>query len=364
MTTTDLSASQTGSRRRGGPRRRCGYLAALALAAVGLLAGALALAEVPFPTATVRYETAPRERIWDGTIEATNQATVSAQTSGRVAEILYDVNDFVEAGSVIMRFTDTEQRAAVRNAQAALEEADARFAEAESEFERISSMFQNGTVAQARYDQARANHDAARARLEAARSSLATAEQQLDYTVVRAPYAGIVSARQVEVGELVRPGQPLMSGLSLESLRVSVDVPQSMIDAIRQIGRAYIYVDDRRLPGENLTFFPIADPAANTFTVRVDLPAGSATLYPGMFVKVGFVVGEAERLLIPAAAVVYRSELTAVYRVYGDEANLQQVRLGRRYGDDVEVLAGLTEGEVVATDPVRAGVYVKERRPE
>jgi multidrug efflux pump subunit AcrA (membrane-fusion protein) len=94
------------------------------------------------------------------------------------------------------------------------------------------------------------------------------------------------------------------------------------------------------------------------------LPTGSATLYPGMFVKVGFVIGETQRLLIPAAAVVYRSELTAVYRVYGDEANLQQVRLGRRYGDDVEVLAGLTDGEIVATDPVRAGVYVKDRRSE
>ena len=77
-------------------------------------------------------------------------------------------------------------------------------------------MFENDTVAKARYDQARANYDAAQARLESARSSVASAEQQLDYTVVRAPYAGIVSARHVEVGELVRPGQPLMSGLSLE----------------------------------------------------------------------------------------------------------------------------------------------------
>jgi multidrug efflux pump subunit AcrA (membrane-fusion protein) len=137
-----------------------------------------------------------------------------------------------------------------------------------------------------------------------------------------------------------------------------------MIDPIRRIGKAFIYFDGRRVAGENLTFFPIADPASNTFTVRVDLPTGSATLYPGMFVKVGFVIGETQRLLIPAAAVVYRSELTAVYRVYGDEANLQQVRLGRRYGDDVEVLAGLTDGEIVATDPVRAGVYVKDRRSE
>ncbi len=94
--------------------------------------------------------------------------------------------------------------------------------------------------------------------------------------------------------------------------------------------------------------------------MRVDLPDGGPALYPGMIVKVGFVVGETKRLLIPAAAVVRRSELSAVYVASDDRVTLRQVRLGRRYGDAVEVLAGLSEGEVVATDPVSAGIYLKE----
>jgi RND family efflux transporter MFP subunit len=318
--------------------------------------------EVPFATLTVDYETAPRERVWDGTVEAVNQATVSAQTSGRVAEILYDVDDFVEAGEPIMRFTDTEQRAALDSARAALEEAEARATEAESEFTRISAMFENGTVARARYDQAQANRNAAAARLEAARAGVMNAEEQLDYTVVRAPYAGIVSRRHVTVGELVRPGAPLMSGLSLEDIRVVVDVPQSMLDSIREIGKANVYVGERTIAASSLTFFPVADATTNTFRVRARLPAGSATLYPGTFVKIGFVVGETQRLLLPASAIVQRSELTAVY-VVGDEAvTLRQVRVGRRYGDRIEVLAGLGAGEAVATDPVAAGVYLQERR--
>jgi RND family efflux transporter MFP subunit len=304
-------------------------------------------------------ELTPRERIWDGTVEAVNQATVSAQTSGRVAEILYDVNDLVEAGSVIMRFTDAEQRAALRSAEASLQEAEARFGEANSEFRRIAAMFENETVARARYDQANANAEAARARLEAARSAVTAAAEQLDYTVVRAPYGGIVSERLVEVGELVRPGQPLMSGVALQPLRVRVDVPQSLIDPIRSIGQAYVYAGDERVAARRLTFFPVADPASNTFRVRVDLPEVGPTLYPGVFVKVGFVVGETQRLLIPESAVVHRSELTAVYRVTGDVVVLQQIRLGRRFGDRVEVLAGLAAGDEVAVDPVRAGVYLK-----
>jgi multidrug efflux pump subunit AcrA (membrane-fusion protein) len=96
--------------------------------------------------------------------------------------------------------------------------------------------------------------------------------------------------------------------------------------------------------------------------VRVDLPEGSATLFPGMFVKVGFVVGETRRLLIPAEGIVRRSELSAVYVVGEERVELRQVRLGRRYDDDIEVLAGLDEGEQVALDPVRAGIYVKEQQ--
>jgi RND family efflux transporter MFP subunit len=261
-----------------------------------------------------------------------------------------------------MRFTDTEQRAALAAAEAAEMEAEARFAESESEYTRVAAMFENGTVARARYDQARASYDAARARLHAARAGVTSAREQLEYTLVRAPYAGIVSERLVEVGELVRPGAPLMSGLSLERLRVAVDVPQSMLDPIRRIGKAQVYLGDRTIAAEDLTFFPIADPAANTFRVRVGLPAASATLYPGSFVKVGFVIGETQRLLVPTSAVVHRSELTGVYVVTENAVALRQIRTGREYDDRVEVLAGLTAGELVAADPVSAGRYLQERR--
>jgi RND family efflux transporter MFP subunit len=340
-------------------RLSCRSTASLALAS---LAAAASAADIPLATLTVEYEQAPRERVWDGTVEAVNQATVSAQTSGRVAEIFYDVDDFVAAGAPIMRFTDTEQRAALESARSALAEAEARAAEAASEFTRVEAMFENGTVARARFEQAQANRSAAVARLEAARAGLVNAEQQLEYTLVRAPYAGIVSRRHVEVGELVRPGAPLMSGLSLEHVRVVVDVPQSMLEPIREIGQANVYAADRTIAAESLTFFPVADPATNTFRVRAVLPAGSVTLYPGTFVKTGFVVGETERLLLPEGAVVRRSELTAVYVIGSDAVTLRQIRTGRRYGERIEVLAGLAAGEAVAVDPVAAGVYLQEQR--
>lgn len=331
------------------------------LLATILLTGLPAQAAVPFETATATYTDAARERVWDGRVEAVNQATVSAQTSGRIAELPFDVNDYVAAGDIMMRFTDTEQKAALARAEAALQEANARLAEATQEFERFSKMIENNSVSRSRFDQSRANRDAARARLNAASSGVETAQEQLEYTVVRAPYAGIVSKRHVELGEMVSPGQPLISGLSLQQLRVNVDVPQSMFDSVRKIAKAFVIVDDVRVPAESMSFFPVADAAANTFRVRVNLPDGAATLYPGMFIKVGFVVGETQRLLVPAEAVVRRSELSGVYVTDGDNVVLRQVRLGRRNGNSIEVLAGLSEGEVVATDPVAAGIYLKGR---
>lgn len=318
-------------------------------------------ASPPFETVTVAYEEAPRERVWDGRIEAVNQGTVSAQTSGRVAELPFDVNDFVEAGAVVMRFTDTEQRAALNGAEAALAEARARLANAQTEFERAEKMIVNNTISQSRFDQVKAERDSARARLDAAVAGVEAAKEQLEYTVVRAPYAGIVSERHVELGELVSPGQPLISGLSLQSLRVNVDVPQSMFRAVHTIGKAFVYIGGERIAAESLTFFPVADMGSNTFRVRVNLPDGAATLYPGMFVKVGFVVGETRRLLVPVDAIVRRSELSGVYVSDGDRVALRQVRLGRTYDGSIEVLAGLDAGETIAANPVEAAIWLKER---
>jgi RND family efflux transporter MFP subunit len=312
----------------------------------------------PLETVAAAIEAATLERAYDGTVEAVNQATVSAQTAGRIAEIFYDVDDYVEAGSPIIRFTDVEQQAALQQAQAALSEAQARSREADEEFRRTEQLFNRGSSTRQEYDRAVAARDTAAARVTAARSAVSTAEQQVEYTIVRAPYAGIVTERQVAVGEAVTVGQPLMSGLSLEALRVNVALPQETAARVREHQAAAVITANGRIEPESITIFPFADPATNTFMTRVVLPPGQFSLYPGMFVKVAFVVGESRRLLIPTAALVRRSEVTGVYVVDGG-VRLRQLRIGNEFGDRVEVLAGLSEGERVAIDPVAAGIYVK-----
>ena len=347
-------------------RHRIANRPTLALAAAAMLVGAnwhaQAAEEPPVETAAAEVARAPLERVYDGTVEAVNKATMSAQTSGQVAELFYDVDDYVEPGEPIVRFTDVEQQAALRQAKANLEAALARQQQAVAEFRRAEGLYQSGSSSKREYDQALAARDAAVARVDAARSAVETAEQQLEYTLVRAPYAGIVTERHVEVGEAVAVGQPLMSGLSLESLRVVVELPQQVAARVRDHKTASILTGEGRVEAESVTIFPFADSASNTFTVRVELPDGQFALYPGMFVKVAFIVGDAERLLVPTRALVRRSEVTGVYVVSDDgDVRLRQVRAGTTFGDRTEILAGLSAGERVALDPVRAGIYVKSR---
>lgn len=336
------------------------------LAVVALLSitnsAAQSIDALPFETAVVEMAEAPLERIYDGTVEATNQATMSAQTSGRIAEVFYDVDDYVEPGQPIVRFTNVEQQSTLRQAQAALTEALAREKQAVAEFQRAEGLFKSGSSSQREYDQALATRDAAVARTAAARSSVKTVEQQLEYTLVRAPYAGIVTERHVEPGESVSVGQPLISGLSLESLRVVVALPQQVAAKVRDHMTAFVLTDEGRVEASKVTIFPFAHKASNTFTVRVELPEGQFSLYPGMFVKVAFVVGDANRLLVPTSALLRRSEVIGVYVVSSArQPRLRQIRVGNEFDGRSEVLAGLSEGERIALDPVRAGIYVKSQ---
>ena len=336
-------------------------MALLAAASSGLAACGDSQRAAPVATApklesvVVQPARTPLERRLDGIVEAVNQGTVAAQTSGRVEEIFYDVNDFVPAGAVIVRLRATEQRAGLLQAEAALREATARDTQAQTQYQRIADMYERKMVAKSMLDEATATRDAAAARLAAARAQLQSAHEGVAYTEIRAPYAGIVTRRHVEVGETVSPGTQIMSGLSLQYLRVAVDVPQSIVEQIRRIRKGAVYVNGQRIAATKLTVFPEATAPSNTFRARLELPENAADLYPGMFVKVGFVVGEADRLLVPQRALVERSEVTAVYVLDKDGGvSLRQIRPGHHFDDKREVLAGLSTGERVALDPVSA----------
>jgi RND family efflux transporter MFP subunit len=330
-----------------------------------LLFPVLVQAELQTAEATLRE--IPREFRLDGVVEAINKTTVSAQTQGQVEKIFFDVDDYVEQGTVLLQLKDTQQKASLNQAKADLKAAVARSEEAKDEFKRVSEMFDKKLVSQSKMDRSSAALKSSIAAQEAANAGLVQAREQYAYTQVRAPYSGIVTERHVEVGEVASQGTPLMSGISLEHLRVIVAVPQSLIATVREIGKARVMVPGSgTVEAEKLTIFPFADPASNTFKVRVELPQGITNLFPGMFVKAAFETGSKRELVVPAEAIALRSEVTAVYIL--DETGrvaFRHVRLGHRSEDGMQsVIAGLSDGERVALDPVAAGTLLKQQRAE
>ncbi|MCW9048665.1 MAG: efflux RND transporter periplasmic adaptor subunit [Gammaproteobacteria bacterium] len=304
-------------------------------------------------TARVSYHDIQQTRVLDALVEAVNKATVSAQTSGRVSKIYFDVNDYAKKGDVLLRLRDKDQQAKLRVTQA-------DYNQALTEFNRAQELYTKQLIARSIVDKAESVLKSASAKLE-------QAQENLEYTVVRAPYSGIMVKRHIEVGETAQPGAALFTGLSLESLRVAVNLPQDIINQVRLHKSARIKLinyENKSLTSSSMIISPYADAESHTFLVRVNLPEGDHKLYPGMAVKVEFILGSNRVLMVPASSIIHRSEVTAVYVMDDNQKlSMRQIRAGSTTDDNlVEVLAGLSENEQVTLDPISAVRYLKEQQ--
>jgi len=296
----------------------------------------------------------------EAVVEAVRQSTVAAQIAGRVVEIRFDVGDFVRQGEVIVRIDERAATQAVAVSQAQVAEADAALRNARANYERTKQLLAQKFISQAALDKSESEYKAAAARVTALLAGAGQVATERSFATIVAPYSGIVSARHVELGEMAVPGKPLMTGFDPGTLRVVANVPQAKIAAISQSGKARIEVPshNRWIEVKKLTVVPAADPRTHTTMVRLELPGDVRGIFPGVFARAHFVTGTAPRLMLPRAALVRRSEVTAVYVVGEDgQPRLRQVRLGAASDEKaIEVLAGLRAGERVALEPAKAGM--------
>jgi RND family efflux transporter MFP subunit len=331
-----------------------------------MLLGISVHAAEPLALAPVQYREVEQTYSVDGVVEATRQSTVSAQISGRVKAIFFDVGDRVSKGQILLKIDEREAEQALAGSRAQLSQAQAALQNARLNYERSQELFKQKFISQAALDKAKSDYEMAKAQAEASEAGAQQSALAQSYTSVIAPYAGVVSARMVEMGEMVTVGKPLMTGFDPSQLRVIANVSQ---DRLKDIGtRPEVTVEvpalNRWVKAASVTVQPSADLRTHSTQVRIDLPANQSNLYPGMFVRTHFVVGKESKLLIPASAVLRRSEVVAVYVV--DEQGtprLRQVRLGEANAQgEIEVLAGLNVGERVAREAVKAGMVASEMK--
>jgi len=340
--------------------------AALAAAAAFTVADAGAANESPaaaapaLPTVVVGTRAGGDASSHDGVVQAVRQTVIASQVPGAVTAIAVKAGDTVRAGQVLLRL---DARTAERTAAAgAAEVRAARAAQdaATQDVERQRRLFADRFISQAALDRAEAQYKQAQAEAAARLASAGAAQAQTALHVVSAPYDGVVSDVAVVVGDMAMPGRPLITVYDPSALRVSAPVPASLAPRLR--GDALIQFElpgltTSRITPQAMQLLPAVDPATHTLELRLALPGGVAGAVPGMFARVWLPGGaaEAERLFVPAAAVVRRSEMTGLYVLGADGSpRLRQVRLGVRQADAVEVLSGVTAGERVVLDPQAA----------
>lgn len=333
------------------------FLAALLLAVVpAVRAQGVPLATVSLQEVDLSY---PAEAV----VEALQQSIVAAQAQGRVVQVYVDAGDTVRKGDVLMRIDEREAAQAVAGADASLAQAQAELANAKATYERTRNLFAQKFVSQAALDQAQAAWRAAEAQVKAAAANRGAAATGRSFTTVTAPISGIVARRHTELGEMAQPGKPLLTVYDPKSLRVTASIPQYRLAEVRASARAKVEFPEsgKWVDGVSMTVLPTADARTHVAEARVQLPEG-LDVVPGMFARAHFVIGRAMKLVIPRDAVVRRGEVTGVYVADAKAGfRLRQVRLGESLADNgVEVLAGLSAGEKVALDPIKAGLVLKQ----
>lgn len=337
---------------------------ALALVATGSRVGA-AEGGVPVPVLEVKAAASRPLLEYEGTLEPQLQSVLAAQVSGSVRNLAVRAGDRVKAGQVLARLDERELAAGLAGGEAGVAQAQAALAQARQNAERTRELRAQGFVSAAAQDTAQAQLDAAQAALASAQAGRQQASVARSFAVVTAPFDGIVRATHVDAGDLAAPGRPLVTVYAPERLRASVWVPLSRADSARAATEVQVLLPDgRSLVPERRSELPGADALSQTVEWRLDLAADAvvrSALRPGAPVRVRFAGDPAVRdttaaLSIPAAALLRRGELTAVYAAVDQRFVLKAVRVGAVQGDRVPVLAGLAAGERIAADAVKAGL--------
>jgi RND family efflux transporter MFP subunit len=291
--------------------------------------------EVKSTTVPIRVEVT-------GQVAAIFQATLSSRIQGTIDRLLVREGTKVSKGQVLIRLDS-------RDLQADLARADADVENTKAHLDRMDQLYTQDAVSKQEMENATRAYRVAEANRK-------VVEAQLSYTVVRAPFDGVITEKNVEAGELASPGQPLLKIEDPGRLRLDATVAEGDLKSVSNGDKIPVAIDALRgdvLTGTVSQILPAGDPQTHTFMVKVDLPT-TPGLKTGMFGRFQLDKGATPTILAPSAAIVERGELTSLYAVGADQvARLRWVKLGRRFDKQVEILSGLNEGERVLTDGSR-----------
>lgn len=298
----------------------------------------------PLPNASVHtLVVASKQRIATeevvGTVRAKLRSVIEAKVSGKIERLLVVPGQQVKAGE-LLAVVDS------REVQARYDQAVALKQQAEADLKRLTSLLEQKVLSQAEFDNAQA-----RARVTIA--SVTEAETMLSYTKVTAPFAGVITRKHADVGDLATPGKPLLDMEDSTALRLEADVPEAVVGKLTLGDKLPVDISvlENELQGVVSEIAPAADPNSRTFLVKLDL-SNVAGLRAGQFGRVSMPVGKTSALRVPVSAVIQRGQMEIVFVVNDGKAQLRLVKTGKRIDNEAELVSGVSAGEKIVADNV------------
>lgn len=286
-----------------------------------------------------------------GKIQATNSADLSTRMMGYVNKVHVNVGDKVRKGQLLVSINNSDLQAKRAQVNAGITEANAALNNAQKDYNRFKNLFADNSASQKEMDDMTANYEMAKARVEGANQMKNEINAQFAYSNITAPFSGTVTSKNVEAGNMANPGVPLISIETPGNFEVMAMVPETEISEIKSGTTVDVLVKsiNKTLKGKVKEVSTSAKNTGGQYLVKIDLDKTEANILSGMFTTVQFPVerkATSSMVLIPTEAIVTNGQLSGVYTVsQSNTALLRWLRLGRTFGDQVEVLSGLNADE-------------------
>jgi RND family efflux transporter MFP subunit len=290
----------------------------------------------------------PRELEVLGEVVSKSLAQISAQVPGRVSTIRVGAGDRVKPGDTLITLAGEEYQARLKQAKAGAAQAQAQLTQTRANFERFQFLLKEGAASPQEFEAVQERFKSAQAAVATAQAQIQEAAVMNNYTIIRSPAAAVVAARRVAVGDLAQPGQPLLTIYNPDLLQVEGEVNDSYRDQVRLNEAVQVSVPAVNWEGKLFLteIFPISQSQSRTFKVRTG-PINGEKLVPGMFARLSLPLASTPGILIPQRAVHQIGQLTMVEVLSDNRTQRRQVKLGRQFGRQVEILAGLQPGEKI-----------------
>jgi len=291
-----------------------------------------------------------------GSLQGVQQATLAARSAGYVKRWTKDIGSHVEKGELLAEIESPEVDQQLSQAQAARQQTAASLALAQSTVARWEALRRKDVVSQQELDERRSSASQAAANLAAAEANVQRLRQLQGFTRVTAPFAGVITRRNVDVGDLIdSSGRTLFVLTQMDPLRVYVNVPQSYAQLVRpgqQVVVTQAELRGRSFPGTVARTAASIDATTRTMQVEIALANKDGTLLPGAYVQVELPLASAKTLVVPTNVLLFRGEGSRVAVVDGNSrVHLKPVTLGRNLGESIEVLDGIGAGERLVVNP-------------